>query len=162
MPFLWFSLCAYGGFPYDPYLSSLGRKHDIQNLYGIDGHCYHLIVTTGIARVQSSAKTQIAYSSIAQIGLMFVWVALGWHWFATLHFMANAFLRTYQLLVSFHIELSDSRSVFNFIQPQQNFTKGFLGKLKMSLYILSIREFLLDDIMFIDFMGTIEESRQLD
>lgn len=107
------------------------------------------IVTTGIARVQSSAKTQIAYSSIAQIGLMFVWVALGWHWFATLHFMANAFLRTYQLLVSPSIlSYLIHDQFFNFIQPQQNFTKGFLGKLKMSLYILSIREFLLDDIMY--------------
>ena len=107
------------------------------------------LVTTGIARVQSSAKTQIAYSSIAQIGLMFVWVALGWHVFATIHFMANAFLRTYQLLVSPSIlSYLIHDQFFNFIQPQQSFRKGFIGKLKMSLYILSVREFLLDDIMY--------------
>ena len=53
-----------------------------------------------IARVQSSVKTQIAYSSIAQIGIMFVELAMGWHTLALVHFAGNAFLRTYQLLVS--------------------------------------------------------------
>ena len=58
------------------------------------------IIATGIARVQSSVKTQIAYSSIAQIGLIFIEIALGFHILALIHFAGNAFLRTYQLLVS--------------------------------------------------------------
>ena len=57
-------------------------------------------VATGISRVQSSIKSQIAYGSIAQIGLIFLEVALGWHVLALIHFAGNAFLRTYQLLVS--------------------------------------------------------------
>ena len=58
------------------------------------------IVGTLIARVQSTVKTQIAYSSIAQIGLMFIEVALGWHILVLVHLSGNALLRTYQLLVS--------------------------------------------------------------
>ena len=38
------------------------------------------IAATLIARVQPTVKTQIAYSSAAQIGLMFIEVAIGWHW----------------------------------------------------------------------------------
>jgi NADH:ubiquinone oxidoreductase subunit 5 (subunit L)/multisubunit Na+/H+ antiporter MnhA subunit len=33
------------------------------------------LVATGIARVQSSVKSQVAYASIAQIGLIFIEVA---------------------------------------------------------------------------------------
>ena len=58
------------------------------------------LFATLIARVQSSVKTQIAYSSIAQIGIIFIEVALGFHTLAIFHFAGNAFLRTYQLLVS--------------------------------------------------------------
>lgn len=107
------------------------------------------LVATGIARVQSSVKTQIAYSSIAQIGLMFLWVALGWHWFATIHFIANAFLRTYQLLVSPSVlSYMIHDQFFNFNKPKNGSSTGILGKLQSSFYILSIREFLLDDIMY--------------
>lgn len=49
------------------------------------------IIATSIALVQSSVKTQIAYSSIAQIGIMFIEVALGFHNLALLHFAGNAF-----------------------------------------------------------------------
>ena len=52
------------------------------------------------ARVQSNIKSQIAYSSIAQIGLMFVELALGLHALVLFHAVGNAFLRSYQLLAS--------------------------------------------------------------
>jgi len=52
------------------------------------------------ARVQSNIKSQIAYSSIVQIGLMFVELALGWHALVLFHAVGNAFLRSYQLLAS--------------------------------------------------------------
>ena len=58
------------------------------------------VIGTLVARVQSTVKTQIAYSSAAQIGIIFIEVALGWHVLALVHFTGNAFLRTYQLLVS--------------------------------------------------------------
>ncbi|HSW90301.1 MAG TPA: proton-conducting transporter membrane subunit, partial [Patescibacteria group bacterium] len=58
------------------------------------------IVASTIARVQSSIKTQIAYASITQIGIMFIEIAAGLRWLVLVHFVSNASLRTYQLLIS--------------------------------------------------------------
>ncbi len=103
------------------------------------------IAATLIARVQPTVKTQIAYSSAAQIGLMFIEVAIGWHWLVLLHFAGNAFLRTYQLLVS--------PSVLNYLVHHQYFhyvapTQKQVSKLKASFYMLGIKEWNLDSIMF--------------
>jgi NADH-quinone oxidoreductase subunit L len=103
------------------------------------------IFATLIARVQPNVKTQIAYSSAAQIGIMFIEVALGFHWLVLIHFAGNAFLRTYQLLVS--------PSVLNYLvhhqyfhyHPPQNKT---VGKLKAAFYILAVKEWNLDSFMF--------------
>lgn len=107
------------------------------------------VVATFIARVQSSVKTQIAYSSIAQIGLMFVEVALGWHALALFHFASNAFLRTYQLLVSPSVlSYLIHDQFFHFVPPQHPPTAGFWGKIRTSIYILSIKEWNLDALMY--------------
>ena len=103
------------------------------------------IVATLIARVQPTVKTQIAYSSAAQIGLMFIEVALGLHWLVLIHFGGNAFLRTYQLLVS--------PSVLNYLVHHQYFhytapTQKPVSKIKASLYTLGIKEWNLDSMMF--------------
>jgi NADH-quinone oxidoreductase subunit L len=103
------------------------------------------IVATLIARVQPTVKTQIAYSSAAQIGLMFIEIAIGWHWLVLVHFAGNAFLRTYQLLVS--------PSVLNYLVHHQYFhytppEQKPVSKLKASLYMLGIKEWNLDSIMF--------------
>lgn len=103
------------------------------------------IAATLIARVQPTVKTQIAYSSAAQIGLMFIEVAIGWHWLVLVHFAGNAFLRTYQLLVS--------PSVLNYLVHHQYFhyvspVQKTVSKLKASLYMLNIKEWNLDTMMF--------------
>jgi NADH-quinone oxidoreductase subunit L len=103
------------------------------------------IVATLIARVQPTVKTQIAYSSAAQIGLMFIEVAMGFHWLVLIHFAGNAFLRTYQLLVS--------PSVLNYLVHHQYFhyvspVQKRVSKLKASFYMLSIKEWNLDSMMF--------------
>jgi len=51
-------------------------------------------------KAQSNIKGQVAYASIAQVGIMFIELALGLEDWVLLHFMGNAFLRCYQLLVS--------------------------------------------------------------
>ena len=51
-------------------------------------------------KTQSNIKGQVAYASITQVGLMFIELALGLEDLVLLHFMGNAFLRCYQLLVS--------------------------------------------------------------
>lgn len=103
------------------------------------------IMATMIARVQPTVKTQIAYSSAAQIGLMFIEIALGFHWLVLVHFAGNAFLRTYQLLVS--------PSVLNYLVHHQFFhyvkpTQKLLSKIKTSFYMLGIKEWNLDTALF--------------
>jgi NADH:ubiquinone oxidoreductase subunit 5 (subunit L)/multisubunit Na+/H+ antiporter MnhA subunit len=103
------------------------------------------IAATLMARVQPTVKTQIAYSSAAQIGLMFIEVAIGWHWLVLVHFAGNAFLRTYQLLVS--------PSVLNYLVHHQNFhyvspVQKTVSKFKASLYMLNVKEWNLDLMMF--------------
>jgi len=51
------------------------------------------IFAGSIANVQPTVKTQIAYASIAQIGIMFIEAALGWHVLVLIHFTGNALLR---------------------------------------------------------------------
>lgn len=51
-------------------------------------------------KTQSNIKGQVAYASIAQVGIMFIELALGLESLVLIHFLGNAFLRCYQLLVS--------------------------------------------------------------
>ncbi|MBK7434875.1 MAG: hypothetical protein IPI66_13915 [Chitinophagaceae bacterium] len=103
------------------------------------------IMATLIARVQPTVKTQIAYSSAAQIGLMFIEVAVGLHWLVLLHFAGNAFLRTYQLLVSPSVlNYLVHHQYFHYVIPRQK----TLSKFSVSLYMLSIKEWNLDSMMF--------------
>lgn len=103
------------------------------------------ITATVIARVQPTVKTQIAYSSAAQIGLMFIEIALGFHWLVLLHFAGNAFLRTYQLLVS--------PSVLNYLVHHQIFhytapVHKAVTRWKATLYILGVKEWNLDALLY--------------
>lgn len=103
------------------------------------------IVATMIARVQPTVKTQIAYSSAAQIGLMFIEVAIGFHWLVLIHFAGNAFLRTYQLLVSPSVlNYLVHHQIFHYMLPAQK----TVSKITASLYILNIKEWNLDTVMF--------------
>jgi NADH:ubiquinone oxidoreductase subunit 5 (subunit L)/multisubunit Na+/H+ antiporter MnhA subunit len=102
------------------------------------------IIATAIGRVQPTVKTQIAYSSAAQIGIIFIEVALGLHVLALVHFAGNAFLRTYQLLVS--------PSVLNYLVHHQYFhyyppQEKPVSKIRAALYILGIKEWNLDTMM---------------
>ena len=99
------------------------------------------IVATSIARVQSSAKTQIAYASIAQIGIMFIELALGLYWLVLIHFVCNAALRAYQLLISPSIVgylVHDQ--FFYFVPPVQKIKNTLLGKIRGTFYVLGIKE----------------------
>lgn len=107
------------------------------------------VVAKNIARVQASIKTQIAYASIGQIGLMFVEVALGWHVLALVHFVGNAFLRTYQLLVSpsvLNYLIHDQ--FFNFIPPQHDDSQTLWNRLRLGFYILAVKEWNLDTFQY--------------
>lgn len=107
------------------------------------------IVAILTSRVQSSIKSQIAYSSIAQIGLIFIEIALGFDNFALFHIAGNAFLRTYQLLVSPSLVSYKIREQFyNFVPRKKTIEDSWPKRLEYSLYILSLKEWNLDSIMY--------------
>ena len=103
------------------------------------------LISTSIARVQPTVKTQIAYSSITQLGLMFVEIGLGLEWLAIVHFMVNAFLRTYQLLVSPSAMSYLSHRQFFHYDPNAKPTFFKLPwNLSNTLYVLSVKEWNMD------------------
>lgn len=106
------------------------------------------IMAAYMAKVQSSVKSQVAYSSISQIGLIFIEVALGLETLALFHFAGNAFLRTYQLLVSPSVVSYMIREQFYNFQPKEREIKNTLPKrLEYALYIWSLKEFNLEQFI---------------
>ena len=59
-----------------------------------------VVVASVSEKTQSNIKGQIAYASITQVGFMFIELSLGLDTLVLIHFLGNAFLRCYQLLVS--------------------------------------------------------------
>lgn len=107
------------------------------------------IIATGIARVQSSIKSQIAYSSISQIGLIFIEIAAGFETLALIHFAGNAFLRTYQLLVSPSVVSYMIREQFYNFKPRQHTVEDSLPKrIEYSIYMLCLKEWNLDSFLY--------------
>lgn len=107
------------------------------------------LTAAGIARVQSSVKTQIAYSSVTQIGLIFCEIALGFHYLALIHFAGNAFLRTYQLLVSPSVlSYMVHDMVFNFKPAGPIRENSFYSRATNTFYMLSIKEWNQDTFQF--------------
>ncbi len=106
------------------------------------------IIATLIARVQSSVKSQVAYASIAQIGLIFIEISLGLENIALIHFAGNAFLRTYQLLVSPSVVSYLIREQFyNYVPRHHTFEDSLPKKIEYSIYLLSLKEWNLDSFM---------------
>ena len=106
-------------------------------------------VSSAIAKVQFSIKGQIAYSSLAQIGLMMVEVALGFETLALFHLAGNAFLRSYQLLISPSIVTYMLRDqFFNFVGFKKSNFKPWQLKLYNTMYVLALKEFYMDNYIY--------------
>jgi NADH:ubiquinone oxidoreductase subunit 5 (subunit L)/multisubunit Na+/H+ antiporter MnhA subunit len=106
-------------------------------------------IASSIAKVQFSIKAQIGYSSIAQIGIMMVEVALGFETLALIHMCGNAFLRSYQLLVSPSIVTYQLRDqFFNFIPKLPSAYSAFQKKIANTFYVLSLKEFYMDNYLY--------------
>ena len=124
------------------------HQYSVRILFGLIGLSTALVATF-IARVQSSVKTQIAYSSIAQIGLIFIEVSFGLNDLALYHFAGNAFLRTYQLLVSPSVVTYKIREQFyNFVPRQQTLEDSLPKRIEYSFYLLSLKEWNLDTFLY--------------
>src|SRR5688572_862133 len=107
------------------------------------------ITATGTARVQSSVKSQIAYASIAQIGLIFIEIAAGFENLALWHFAGNAFLRTYQLLISpSAITYLIREQFYNFIPRRHTVKDSMTKRIEYTFYMLCLSEWNLDSLMY--------------
>lgn len=106
------------------------------------------LASSVMARVQSSVKSQVAYSSISQIGIIFIEIALGFETLALIHFAGNAFLRTYQLLVSPSVVSYLIRDQFyNFKPREKAIEDSYPKKIEYTLYILALKEFNLEGFL---------------
>lgn len=106
-------------------------------------------MATMSARVQSSIKSQVAYSSIAQIGLIFIEIAFGLESVALVHVAGNAFLRTYQLLISPSTVSYKIREQFYHYAPRKKTIEDSWPKrMEYTIYVLSLKEWNLDTIMY--------------
>ncbi|MDI9339014.1 MAG: proton-conducting transporter membrane subunit [Sediminibacterium sp.] len=105
-------------------------------------------ISTGIARVQSSIKSQIAYASAAQIGIIFLEIALGWEVLALFHFVSNACLRTYQLLISPSVVSYLIKDQFYNFNPNTTVQYAFIPKKwRTTFYMLCLKEWHLGDFI---------------
>lgn len=120
------------------------HQYVMRVLTGVLGALTALFATL-IARVQSSVKTQIAYASIAQIGLIFIEIALGMPLLALWHTAGNAFLRTYQLLVSPSVVSYLIREQLFGLPPRRARLERLIpAPLRNTVFVLSLKEWNLD------------------
>ncbi|MCA6363038.1 MAG: hypothetical protein IM638_08360 [Bacteroidetes bacterium] len=123
------------------------HQFSVRILIGVLGAVTSFIAS-GVARVQSSVKSQIAYASAAQIGLIFIEVAAGLETLALIHFAGNAFLRTYQLLVSPSVVSYLIREQFyNFKPREHTFEDTLPRKIEYTYYMLCLKEWNLDSFL---------------
>ena len=108
-----------------------------------------LILSNFSARVQSSIKSQIGYASIAQIGIIFIEIAAGFETIALIHISANAFYRTFQLLISPSSVTYKIREQFYHFEPKhQTIEDSLPTKIAHTFYSLALREWNLDSNMY--------------
>lgn len=108
------------------------------------------ILSNLMARVQTTIKGKVAYSSASQIGLIFIEIALGLEWLALIHFAGNAFLRSYQLLISPSVVSYMIREQFFTFQKGASAPRGASqrSRLSQALYLMSLKEWHLESLLF--------------
>ena len=105
-------------------------------------------------RSQSNIKGQIAYASITQVGFMFMELALGFKSWVLLHFLGNAFLRCYQLLVSpsvvahmLRLEGALDTGLSHSSGGRSPKAKGIGERIRISLQVMALQEFNLETLV---------------
>lgn len=110
------------------------------------------LVTTVVGHVQSNIKGRIGYASVAQVGLMFVELAAGLETLVLLHFVGNASLRCYQLLVSpsvvaYLLRLQSSATESSRPGPEWTLESKLHPRLRSTLYVGATQEFFMEWIV---------------
>lgn len=115
-----------------------------------------------MSSVQTTIKGKIAYSSASQIGLIFIEIALGLEWLALIHFAGNAFLRSYQLLISPSVVSYLIRDqFFTFQKPKEIKQKSRYESLRNAFYLLSLKEWHLESLIFRILFKPLKQIRNL-
>jgi NADH:ubiquinone oxidoreductase subunit 4 (subunit M) len=104
-----------------------------------------VLLTTVIEKTISNIKGQIAYASMAQIGLMYIECALGLEKILILHVFFHAILRTYQLLISPSIVAHRLRliSLIDYKPPKYTGVLSLFYKKFPALYSLTLTDYYL-------------------
>jgi NADH-quinone oxidoreductase subunit L len=111
-----------------------------------------VVIASLSEKTQSNIKGQIAYSSITQVGFMFMELALALEVLVLVHFLGNAFLRCYQLpvspsIVALLLRLEDSADTDFYIKNRTmrdrlplSIRDTFPDVLRNTLYVFSLQE----------------------
>jgi NADH-quinone oxidoreductase subunit L len=106
------------------------------------------VYATMVGRTRSDAKTMLAYSTISQVGIIYIEIALGFTNFALFHMVTHASLRTYQFLRSSSIiqDFTDNPAVVQFkpIRRKVSFEKLISSDMKKCVYVHALHAFHLD------------------
>jgi NADH-quinone oxidoreductase subunit L len=106
------------------------------------------VYATMVGRTRSDAKTMLAYSTISQVGIIYIEIALGFTNFALFHMVTHASLRTYQFLRSSSIiqDFTDNPAVVQFkpIRRKVSFEKLISSDMKKRVYVHALHAFHLD------------------
>lgn len=107
------------------------------------------VLSTITARIQPSIKGQLAYATIAQVGVMAIEIALGWHILALIHFASHAMLRCYQTLISPSIvSYAIKKQFFEYEPIKRSKLPSWLRNISNSMYIFSLNEWYQDSFMY--------------
>ena len=106
------------------------------------------VYATMVGRTRSDAKTMLAYSTISQVGLMYIEIALGWTNFVLFHIVAHASLRTYQYLRSSSViqDFYDNPTVVHNVEIKRRLAleKFVSPNLRKKIYVHALHGFHLD------------------
>lgn len=119
-----------------------------------------------VGRVQTDIKTSLGYASVAQVGLMWMEVALGWTTLAWIHLGGHALLRTWQLLRApslLHDRHHLARVYGASVAPSGKGLASALPKpLAARLYRLSMERWYLDELLTRALRVLLAPARMLD
>lgn len=103
-----------------------------------------------VGRVQTDIKCSLGYASVAQVGVIWVWIGLGFQSLAMAHIVGHAILRTWQLLRAPSLLHDRHRLVQHLgthIRATGRFWNGITPRsLRRWLYRLALERWYLDDL----------------
>ncbi len=111
-----------------------------------------LLHASMVGRVQTDAKSTMAYASAAQIGIMWVWVALGWYELTIIHMVGHAIARSWQILRA--PSFIQERRILERMQGarvnhDRHVERFMPAKLERFLYHIALQRWFTDDFLLV-------------